>query len=175
MADRLPPGPFQLRMSSRPGEPGEQVTNQLGEGAVPRHGDDLPGGADDGHIGAGPMGGLADQAVEPGRIVVLEALVGEHRESGSAAFEGRDGLLVKPARVADCERHLQRHDDQHREPHVAEEEPAFQPWDSRRNPTPRTVSIQEGPPSFRRSEATCTSMVLVVPNQTGSQACSSIS
>ena len=44
-----------------------------------------------------------------------------------------------------------------------------------RNPTPRTVSIQPGSPSFLRSDATCTSSVFVGPYQCGSQTFSSSS
>src|SRR5579875_1912169 len=44
----------------------------------------------------------------------------------------------------------------------------------RRSPTRRTVSIHSGCPSLRRSEATCTSRVLVGPYQWGSQTSSRI-
>ena len=56
---------------------------------------------------------------------------------------------------------------------VAEEEPAAHGAGRRRKPTPRTVSIQPGSPSLRRSEPTWTSIVFVWPYQFVSQTCAS--
>ena len=68
------------------------------------------------------------------------------------------------ALVLHAERHLEAEQDEQRDPEVAEQQPARHGTRSRK-PTPRTVSIQPGSPSFRRSAATWTSIVFEEPYQ----------
>ena len=68
------------------------------------------------------------------------------------------------ALVLQAERHLEAEQDEQRHPEVAEQEPPGHGTRSRK-PTPRTVSIQPGSPSFRRSAATWTSIVFEEPYQ----------
>ena len=76
------------------------------------------------------------------------------------------------ARVLDAERHLERDEHEQRDAEVAEEQPPGHAA-RRRKPTPRTVSIQPGSPSLRRSAATWTSIVFAEPYQVVSQTSSS--
>ncbi len=71
--------------------------------------------------------------------------------------------------VGDPERHLEHEQDQQREPDVGQEQATAHGAGRRRKPTPRTVSIQPGSPSLRRSEPTWTSIVFVCPYQSVSQ------
>ena len=68
------------------------------------------------------------------------------------------------ALVLHAERHLEAEQDEQRDPEVAEQQPPGHGTCSRK-PTPRTVSIQPGSPSFRRSAATWTSIVFEEPYQ----------
>ena len=93
--------------------------------------------------------------------------------SASEAIDDRVALhLRRQARplvagVDEPERHLEHREDDDREREVAEEQA---PRHARsRNPTPRTVSISVGSPSFLRSEATWTSTVFDEPYQVVSQ------
>ena len=80
------------------------------------------------------------------------------------------------ALVLHAERHLEREQHEQRDAEVAEQQPAVtaaRHAGRSRKPTPRTVSIQAGSPSLRRSAATWTSIVFVEPNQVVCQTSSS--
>ena len=101
------------------------------------------------------------------------------RRATASATASRSTLVVRSlplvAREGDPERDLEGQQDEERERQVAREQPTAHPGSPRRKPTPRTVSIQPGSPSFRRSEATWTSIVFVGPYQcvshTSSRSC----
>ena len=76
----------------------------------------------------------------------------------------RRQIAALGALVLHAERHLEAEQDEQRDPEVAEQQPAGHGTCSRK-PTPRTVSIQPGSPSFRRSAATWTSIVFEEPYQ----------
>ena len=78
-----------------------------------------------------------------------------------STFDGQPLLLV--ARVDEPERHLEHREDDDGEREVADQQAARHARS--RSPTPRTVSISVGSPSFLRSAATCTSTVFDDPYQ----------
>ena len=82
-----------------------------------------------------------------------------------STFAVRLGALA--ARVDEPERHLEHREHDDRERQVADQQPARHARS--RSPTPRTVSISVGSPSFLRSAATCTSTVFDEPYQVVSQ------
>ena len=69
--------------------------------------------------------------------------------------------------VDESERHLEHREDDDGEREVADQQPARHARS--RRPTPRTVSISVGSPSFLRNAATCTSTVFDEPYQVVSQ------
>ena len=93
------------------------------------------------------------------------------------AVASRSTFAVRSCRrrgVGQGERNLQHGEQEDRQRQVAREEPPQgSSGAASRKPTPRTVSIQPGSPSFLRRDATCTSIVFVGPYQCVSQTSSS--
>ena len=99
----------------------------------------------------------------------LQVVFGERGEDHRVTLDSRFEGTALGARVGEPQRDHQNREHEDRQGEVAEKELAAHGAGRSRNPTPRTVSIQLGSPSFLRSDATCTSSVFVVPIQCISQ------
>ena len=102
----------------------------------------------------------------------LDGVLGVGREHRRVVLDLRRQVAALGALVLHAERHLEATQDEQRDPEVAEQQPPGHGTRSRK-PTPRTVSIQPGSPSLRRSAATWTSIVFEEPYQLVCQTSSS--
>src|SRR5581483_2762169 len=94
----------------------------------------------------------------------LNGVLGERGERRRVVRDLRGQVAALGALVLHAERQLEAEQDEQRHTEVAEQQPAGHGTRSRK-PTPRTVSIQAGSPSFLRNEATWTSIVFAEPYQ----------
>ena len=128
--------------------------------------DGAPAAVDDEHATAG-LGGVV--GCDPWNLFrhgrsLLECVLDEGGERDGVALDLAGEVLPFAVRVGDRERDLEQREHEHGDGEVGREEPASHGCGASRRPTPRTVSIQRGSPSFFRSEATWTSIVFVGPN-----------
>ena len=84
----------------------------------------------------------------------LERVLDEARERDCVPFDLVRESLSLSSRIRDRERHLEQDEDKHRHAQVAREKASLHGCGASRSPTPRTVSIQRGSPSFFRTDAT---------------------
>ncbi len=123
---------------------------------------------DDGDLGARLDGVARGQVVEvrtPVGAVGVQRGAGQRREDRRVlAGAGPDGVALVVGRE-EAERHLERDQQERGEDEVGEDQATAhgQAVGPSRSPTLRIVSIHSGCPSLRRSDATCTSSVLVCP------------
>src|SRR5450830_1791577 len=92
-------------------------------------------------------------------LAVLERILGVGGEEAGVTHGVRGQVVALVAPVDAAERNLEHREYEQRQPEIAEEQPPGHSGIRSLKPTPRTVSIQPGSPSLRRSEATCTSIV----------------
>src|SRR5439155_6728932 len=84
-------------------------------------------------------------------------------DGGGVVLDARDQLPPLQPVDDDAERHLEDDEHEHRDRQVADQKTTDHDAGCSLNPTPRTVSIHPGSPSFFRMDATCTSRVFVGP------------
>src|SRR6266542_2374383 len=111
------------------------------------------------------VGGERDELYRRGFRPVFEGAFGKRGEGVGVALDLGGQVLALAAGVRDPEWDLEQREHGKHEREIREKQPSGHGRARRRSPTPRTVSIQPGSPSLRRSEATCTSTVFVGPNQ----------
>ena len=122
--------------------------------AIPSDDDDARSRVSRVCAGERPQGGDVARSVR--RYAVLQ----ERRKRESVPLDIARELTALSARELDAQRDREREQDNQRERDVGGDQ-APRHVARKRKPTPRTVWIQPGSPSLRRSEATWTSMVLV--------------
>ena len=133
--------------------------------------------------GSGRRAPGARASVRPTSPSARAAPARSDRERERVVLEVARQPALDRVRVRHPERDLEHEQDERGDREVADEQPPLHRRGPARhsararsrNPTPRTVSIQPGSPSFLRSDATCTSSVFVGPYQCGSHTFSSSS
>ena len=170
--------PVAMLPAQRGGELGPRRERASARSGGPCRASATPLPVDDHHAPAGVVlrSGRATRASAGRRRLrpALERVLGERRHRQRVALD--PSVQVAPAR---CVRTGSRagsrageHDDR-RARRTGEEAPAHV-GTCRRSPTPRTVSIHDGSPSFLRSAATWTSIVFALPYQVVCQTSSRI-
>ena len=114
---------------------------------------------------AGALEVLRRVLLHVGGRAPLEPVLGERRDAVRIVLDRGFEAVAFAALERQRKRHLQDEEHECGDRQVAEEEPSGHRGGQRRKPTPRTVSIQAGSPSFLRNAAMCTSSVFVGPYQ----------